>query len=140
MKKTNQYLSLLLALVCLFSLSLTSCSKDDDEKPAAPTVVLTEANIEDGEICVMANIIAPGRTANIIITVTDPTGTVTKLSQPITEAKYMGVLNIDEFHVHVKDIDSKSVVKGDLLRLSVTDQNSRSTTAQMSITEEEEEE
>jgi hypothetical protein len=47
-------------------------------------------------------------------------------------------LNIAGFHVHV-DIADKGVVAGDLLQLTVTDGNSKSTTAQKSITEEEDE-
>ena len=136
--KNLRYMSLLLALACVFTLGFTSCSNDDDDTPA-PTVLMDEANIEDGYICVKADVNAPGRTAAILITVTDATGKTTKVTQPVTDAKYIGVLNIDGFHVHV-DIDGKGVVEGDQLKLKVTDANGKSTTAQKSITEEEEDE
>ena len=99
---------------------------------------MDEANIEDGYICVKADVTAPGRTAAILITVTDDTGNNIKVTKPVTDSKYIGVLNIDGFHDHV-DIDGKGVAVGDLLKLNVTDANGKSTTAQKSITEEEDE-
>ena len=65
-------------------------------------------------------------------------GTV-KVTRPVTDSKYIGVLNIDGFHVHT-DIAGKNVVESDVLKLTVTDAQGLSTTAQKSITEEEEEE
>ena len=137
--KNLKYMSLMLALACFFTLGFTSCSDDDDDDTPAPTVLMDEANIEDGYICVKADVTAPGRTAAIQITVTDATGKTTKVTQPVTDSKYIGVLNIDGFHVHV-DINGKGVVEGDRLKLMVTDAKEKSTTAQKSITEEEEDE
>ena len=125
-----------MAFACVLSLGFTSCGDDDDDSAPAPTIVMDEANIEDGEICVKADVNAPGRTAAIKITVTDAQGNNVKVTKNVTDAKYIGVLNIDGFHVHV-DIDNKGVVVGDLLKLTVTDTNGKSTTAQKSITEEE---
>lgn len=136
--KNLKYMSLMLALACVFTLGFTSCSDDDDDDTPAPTILMDEANIEDGYICVKADVNAPGRTAAILITVTDATGKTTKVTHPVTDSKYIGVLNIDGFHVHV-DIEGKGVVEGDLLKLTVTDGNGKLTTAQKSITEEEEE-
>ena len=136
--KNLKYMSLMLALACVFTLGFTSCSDDDDDDTPAPTVLMDEANIEDGYICVKADVNAPGRTSAILISVTDATGKTTKVTKAVTDSKYIGVLNIDGFHVHV-DIDGKGVVEGDLLKLKVTDANGKSTTAQKSITEEEEE-
>ena len=124
----------MLALACVISFGFTSCSDDDEDTPA-PTIVMNEANIEDGSICVMADVTAPGRTAAILITVTDATGNTVKATKSVTDSKYIGVLNIDGFHVHV-DIDGKGVVAGDLLKLKVTDANGKSATGQKSITEE----
>ena len=136
--KNLKYLSLVLALACVFTLGFTSCSDDDDDNILAPTVNMDEANIEDGYICVKADVYAPGRTAAILITVTDAAGNTTKVTKAVTDSKYIGVLNIDGFHVHV-DIDGKGVAEGDLLKLKVTDANGKSTTVQKSITEEEDE-
>lgn len=129
----------MLALTCVITLGFTSCSSDDNEdNTPAPTIVMDEANIEDDFICVKADVYAPGRTAAIQITVTDAAGTTTKVTKDVTGTKYIGVLNIDGFHVHV-DIDGKGVVEGDLLKLKVTDGNGKSTTAQKNITAEEDE-
>ena len=134
--KNLKYMSLMLALLCVVSLGFTSCG-DDDDTPA-PTIVMDEANIEDGEICVKADVTAPGRTAAIQIVITDASGNTTKATKNVTDSKYIGVLNIDGFHVHV-DIADKGVVVGDLLKLTVTDGNGKSTIAQKDITEEEDE-
>lgn len=136
--KNMKYMSLMMALACAITLGLTSCSSDDEDDVAAPSIEMDEANIEDGIICVKADVYAPGRTSAIQITVTDATGNTTKVTQNVTDSKYIGVLNIDGFHVHV-NIDGKGVVEGDLLKLKVTDGNGKSTIAQKSITEEEEE-
>ena len=133
--KNMKYMSLMLALLSVISLGFISCDDDDDNAAAAPTIVMDEANIEDGFICVKANVAAPGRTAAIQITVTDATGTTTKVTKDVSDAKYIGVLNIDGFHVHV-DIAGKNVVVGDLLKLKVTDATGKSTIAQKSITQE----
>ena len=136
--KNLKYMSLMLALACVFTLGFTSCSDDDDDDTPAPTIVMDEANIEDGFICVKADVNAPGRTAAILITVADATGKTTKVTKVVADSKYIGVLNIDGFHVHV-DIDGKNVIAGDQLSLKVTDGNGKSTTATKTITEEDEE-
>ena len=125
-----------MALVSVISFGFTSCSNDDKDNTPAPTIVMDEANIEDDIICVKADVTAPGRTAAIQITVTDAAGTTTKVTKDVTDAKYIGVLNIDGFHVHV-NIDCKGVAVGDVLRLKVTDANGKSSVAQKSITQEE---
>lgn len=136
--KNLKYMGLMMALVCVITLGFVSCSNDDDDCTPAPTIVMDEANLEDGEICVKADVTAPGRTAAIQITITDAAGNTTKVTKNVTDSKYIGVLNIDGFHVHV-DIAGKGVVVGDLLKLTVTDNNGKQTTAQKSITEEEDE-
>ena len=133
------YMSLLMALACVFTFSFSSCSKDDDDdKLPAPVITLHEANIEGDELCTQADVVAKGRTASILLTIEDKNGTV-KVTRPVTDSKYIGVLNIDGFHVHV-DIAGKNVEEGDVLKMTVTDTQGLSTTAQMSITEEEEDE
>ena len=130
-----KYISLMMALVCVFSFGFISCSSDDDDDTPAPSIEMDEANIEGNEICVKADVIAPGRTAAIQISITNATGNTIKVTKDVTDSKYIGVLNIDGFHVHV-DITGKDVTAGDLLRLKVTDGNGKSTTAQKSLTEE----
>ncbi len=134
--KNLKYMSLLMALVSVITLSITSCGSDDDDTPA-PTIEMEEANIEGNELCVEADIVAQGRTASILINICDPSGKTIKVAQPVAGSKYIGVLNIDDFHVHV-DIAGKDVAVGDLLKLTIADANGRSTTAQKSITEEDE--
>ena len=139
--KNLKYMSLMLALLCVVSFGFISCGSDDDDDDdttPSPTIVMGEANIEDSEICVKADVNAPGRTKAIQIVVTDASGKTIKATKNVTDSKYIGVLNIAGFHVHV-DIADKGVVAGDLLQLTVTDGNSKSTTAQKSITEEEDE-
>ena len=135
--KNLKFMSLLMALVSVITIGFTSCGSDDDDTPA-PTIEMEEANIEGNELCVEADIVAQGRTASILINICDPSGKTIKVAQPVAGSKYIGVLNIDDFHVHV-DITGKNVVVGDLLKLTVADANGRSTTAQKSITEEEDE-
>lgn len=136
--KNLKYMSLMLALVSVMTMGLTACSDDDDDNTPAPVIEVEEANIEGDELCVEADIVAQGRTAAILINICDATGQTVKVAQPVTNSKYIGVLNIEGFHVHV-DIDGKNVAVGDQLKLTVTDANGRSTTAQKAITEEEDE-
>ena len=128
------YMSLMMALLCVLSLSFTACDDDDDKLPA-PEITINEANIEDDVLCVQADVVAKGRTASILLTITGQNGTV-KASQAVTDSKYIGVLNIDGFHVHV-DIADKNVEEGDILEMSVTDEQGLTTTSKKSITEEE---
>ena len=126
-----------MAMMSVITIGFTSCSSDDDKNDTpAPTIVMDEANMEDGEICVKADILAPGRTSAILISITDASGNNVKVTKDVTDAKYIGVLNIDGFHVHV-DIDGKGVAVGDLLNLKVTDANGKYSIGVKSITEEE---
>ena len=132
--KNLKYMSLMMALVCAFSFGFTSCNNDDDGQPA-PVITIDEANIEGDILCVQADIVAKGRTAAIVLNITDKAGN-TKVAKPITDSKYIGVLNIDGFHEHV-DIAGKNVEEGDLLKMSVTDSEGQTTTVQKEITAEE---
>ncbi len=126
------------ALLSVLSLSFPACSSDDNPQQSAPSITLEEANIEGDELCVEADIVAKGRTASISISIFDATGKTVKVYHPVTGNKYIGVLNIVGFHVHVP-IVGKNVAEGDLLKLTVIDANGLSTTALKSITEEEDE-
>ena len=133
--KNLKYMSLLVALVCVFSLGFTSCGDDDDDvKSPAPQITLHEANIEGDVLCVQADVTAKGRTATILLTVLGKDGKV-KMTQPVTDSKYIGVLNIDGFHVHV-DIAGKNVEEDDILKMTVTDAEGQTVSAQKNITAE----
>lgn len=137
--KTNKfYTSLVTVILSLLTLGFTACSSDDDPKLPAPVIDIEEANIEEDELCVEADITALGRTASILITVSDAAGTAIKVSHNVSGSKYIGVLNVDGLHVHVP-IGGKGVEEGDLLKLTVVDAQGLSTTAQKYITEEEDE-
>ena len=128
-------MSLMMALITVFTLSFTACSNDDDDKQPAPQITLKEANIEGDILCVQADVVAKGRTATILLTIVGKDGAA-KVAYPVTDSKYIGVLNIDGFHVHV-DIAGKNVEEGDVLQMTVTDAEGQTVTAQKGITAEE---
>ena len=132
--KNLKYMSLLMTLMCVSSLGFTSCGDDDDKSPA-PQITLHEANIEGDILCVQADVVAQGRTAAILLTISDKDGKE-KLAYPVTDSKYIGKLNIDGFHVHVA-IAGKDVEEGDLLTMSVTDAEGQTTSVKKEITAEE---
>ncbi len=134
-KTMKSYISILFAAILSFT--IVSCDKDDDTV-AAPTVTIEEANLEGEYLCTEAEIDAPGRVASIVVTILSADEATTKLTKTFTDSKYVGVLNIPEFHEHITGVED--VAEGDILRMTVTDQNGNSTTAQKAITEEEEEE
>ncbi|MBE6340693.1 MAG: DUF4625 domain-containing protein [Marinilabiliaceae bacterium] len=136
----KKYINNIAIIILSFvALSFSSCDKDDNEQEAAPTVTIEEANIEGDYLCTEAEIDAPGRVASITVSIVSASDdSNVKLTKTFTDSKYVGVLNIPEFHEHITGIDN--VVVGDILRLTVTDNNGNSTTAQKNITEEEEEE
>ena len=139
MNTNKLYTTIVTVLLSVLSIALTACgSDDDDDSLPAPVITVKEANIEEDELCVEADIVAQGRTSSIVINIFDAEGKNIKVSYPVTESKYIGVLNVVGFHVHVP-IAGKNVEVGDLLKLTVVDTKGRSTIAQKSITEEENE-
>ena len=130
-------MSLMMALITVFTLSSIACGNDDDDKQPAPQVTLHEANIEGGILCVQADVVARGRTAAILLTIAGTNGSV-KVTYPVTDSKYIGVLNIDGFHVHV-DIAGSNVGVGDVLTMTVTDAEGQTANAQKAITAEDDE-
>ena len=139
--KNFKYMSLMVALLSVLTLSFTSCG-DDDDVASAPVINLYEANLEDegSEICIQADIKCPGKIATIIAEVYSADGKTLKLAQPFTG--YEGALEVPGFHKHILDVDTydPAIVEGDVLKLTVTDMNGKSTTVQKNITEEEEDE
>ncbi len=131
--KNFKYMSLMVALLSVLTLSFTSCGDDDDV--AAPSITPGEANIEGDEICVKAEINAPGRILSIIIEVTEANDGKTKAVVPVVDGKYLNVLNIPDFHKHI-EIEGLGIVEGDELKLSVCDANGKVTTAKKTITAE----
>lgn len=142
--KNIKYLSLMVALLSVLTLSFTSCGGDDvndDDVASAPVINLYEANIEDegSEICIQADIKAPGKIATIIAEVYSADGQTFKLMQPFTGNE--GALEVPGFHKHIYDVDTydPAIVEGDLLKFTVVDMNGRTTTVQKNLTEEDDE-
>ena len=135
--KNFKYMSLMVALLGVLTLSFTSCG-DDDDIASAPVINLYEANLEHegSEICVQADIKAQGRTASVIIEVFKASDGSLITALPVTDSKFINVLEIPGFHKHVH-LDGLTVTEGDVLKLTVTDINGKSTTVQKNITEEE---
>ncbi|MBR4268407.1 MAG: hypothetical protein IKQ47_01295 [Prevotella sp.] len=136
--KNFKYMSLMVALLSVLTLSFTSCG-DDDDVASAPVINLYEANLEHegSEICVQADIKCPGKIATIIAEVYSADGKELKLMQPFTGNE--GALEVPGFHKHVH-LDGLTVAEGDLLKFTVVDQNGNSTTVQKNLTEEEDDE
>jgi len=124
-----------LVLVLVMVAALGACKNDD--KGSSPLIVLTEANLEGDEVCCQANVMTENGTKEIVIDILDYSNGSVKVSQMVTDKKYIGVMNIDGFHVHVNVAD-KGVVKGDLLRLTITDNKDLKTVVSKDITAEEE--
>lgn len=135
--KNFKYMSLMVALLSVLTLSFTSCG-DDDDVASAPVINLYEANLEHegSEICVQADIKAQGRTASVIIEVFKASDGSLITALPVTDSKFINVLEIPGFHKHVH-LDGLTVAEGDVLKLTVTDMNGKSTTVQKNLTEEE---
>ena len=139
--KNFKYMSLMVALLSVLTLSFTSCGSDDDIA-SAPVINLYEANLEHegSEICVQADIKCPGKIAAIIAEVYSADGKTLKLAQPFTG--FEGALEVPGFHKHILDVDTydPAIVEGDLLKFTVVDQNGNSTTVQKNLTEEDDDE
>lgn len=133
-----KYMSLMVALLSVLTLSFTSCG-DDDDVASAPVINLYEANLEHegSEICIQADIKCPGKIATIIAEVYSADGKTLKLAQPFTG--FEGALEVPGFHKHILDVDTydPAIVEGDLLKFTVVDINGNSTTVQKNLTEEE---
>lgn len=128
--KKSIFISLTATVIAFF----VSCTNEIKNQPI---VTINEANIEGTYICVEADIQAANKTQSIRIEVLDAAGQ-TKLSKDFADSKYVGKLNIPEFHEHI-DINNADVHEGDLLRMTVTDQQKLQTVATKALTEEEEE-
>lgn len=141
--KNIKYLSLMVALLSVLTLSFTSCGDDDDEitNIASSTITLHEVNIEGSQICVKADIVCPSKVEYIRIEIYSANGQTRKFTQDFYSSKYTGALNIPEFHEHLLDIDTydPAIVEGDLLKFTVVDMNGRTTTVQKNLTEEDDE-
>ena len=120
------------SLTMVLVLSLVSCN-DIKNKPA---VNINEANIEGTYICVEADIDCPNKTQSIRIEICDAENGQIKLAMDFTDSKYVGKLNIPEFHEHI-DINDSKVQENDLLRMTVTDQEKLQTVATKALTADE---
>lgn len=140
--KNFKYMSLMVALLSVLTLSFTSCGDDDDDVANATVINLYEANIEHegADICIQADIKCPGKIAAIIAEVYSADGKTLKLTQPFTGNE--GALEVPGFHKHILDVDTydPAIVEGDLLKFTVVDINGNSTTVQKNLTEEDDDE
>ena len=139
--KNFKYMSLMVALLSVLTLSFTSCGDDNDDIVNATVINLYEANLEEegSEICIQADIKAPGKIATIIAEVYSADGQTLKLMQPFTGNE--GALEVPGFHKHIYDVDTydPAIVEDDLLKFTVVDMNGRTTTVQKNLTEENDE-
>ena len=134
--KKYVYMSLMTALVSLFSLCLTGCGSDDGEKlPSKPTITLTEVGLDNSrhahpghDLHLEANVIAEGLIKRIDIEIHQEDGTGFEIEQSFTDVKYIGVRNI-EFHEHI-DIPADAPLGEYHLHFTVTDQKGQQTTAE----------
>lgn len=140
--KNFKYMSLMVTLLSVLTLSFTSCGDDNDDVVNTTVINLYEANIEHegSEICIQADIKCPGKIATIIAEVYSADGKELKLMQPFTGNE--GALEVPGFHKHILDVETydPAIVKGDLLKFTVVDQNGNSTTVQKNLTEEDDDE
>ena len=122
------------SLTMVLVLSLVSCNDVKNK----PVVNINEANIEGTYICIEADINCPNKTQSIRVEVCDAENGQIKLAKDFTNSKYIGKLNIPEFHEHI-DVNDSKVKENDQLRLTVTDQENLQTVATKALTEEEDE-
>lgn len=133
------------AFIAILSISflfvMTACN-DDDDRTAAPVVILTEANYEaaENEVCVQATIKADGLIASVSAVVLDKDGNQVGDSYSDSET-YAGVKATEGAHFHIHGIVIADVVTVADYRLviTVTDQLGQSTTVESELGLEDEE-
>lgn len=129
-----------IALLLIFTASLTSCDKDDDDnKPASPVIKLEEVGYENkgithagSDLHLEAKITADGIIKQIEVEIHQEKGGNHKITKIYANDKYTGTKN-SVFHEHI-DIPAKTPTGGYHLHLTVTDQAGQSTTAGAEIT------
>lgn len=123
-----------------FSFVMTACN-DDDDRTAAPVVILTEANYEaaENEVCVQATIKADGLIASVSAVVLDKDGNQVGDSYSDSET-YAGVKATEgvHFHIHGIVIADVAAVADYRLVITVTDQLGQKTTVESELGLEEE--
>jgi hypothetical protein len=126
------YMSLAMAFACVLSFGFTSCSNDDDDIVAKPTVTLTEVGHGNGkhahpghDLHLEADIVANGLIQRIDIEIHQEEGENFEIKKSFTTGKYIGVKNT-EFHEHI-DIPANAPLGEYHLHLTVTDQKGQQT-------------
>ena len=136
--KNMKYMSLLLALMCVFTLVLTSCGSDDDEQSAKPTITLTEVGLNNSrhvhpghDLHLEAQVLAEALIKRIDIEIHQEGGDKFKIEKSYTDGKYVGVRNT-EFHEHI-DIPETAPLGEYHLHFTVTDNEGQQTTVESHI-------
>ena len=132
--KNLKNMSLMTALITVFTLSFTACG-NDDEQPAKPVINLTEIGHDNSkhvhpgqDLHLEGDIVAQGLIKRIDIEIHQEEGGSYKIKQSFTEGKYVGVRNV-EFHEHI-DIPANAPIGEYHMHFTVTDQCGQQTTVE----------
>ena len=134
--KKNIFMSLMMALITMVTLSFTSCDNDDDDVlPAKPSITLTEVGHDNGkhahpghDLHLEADLLAEGLIQRIDIEIHQEGGANKIVEQSYTTGKYIDVRNA-EFHEHI-DIPADAPLGEYHLHFTVTDKHGQQTTVE----------
>ena len=136
--KNIKYMSLLLALVSVFTLGFTSCDDDDDDKVAKPVITLTEVGHDNSrhahpghDLHLEADIVAQGLIQRIDVEIHQEASHGFEIEKSYTDSKYVGLKNA-EFHEHI-DIPADAPLGEYHLHFIVVDKAGQQTTAECHI-------
>ena len=136
--KNIKFMSLLMAFLCASTLFLTSCSDDDDDLPAKPSITLTEVGHDNAKYChpghdlhLEADVVAEGLIQRIDVEIHEENGGSFKIEKSYTDGKYIGIRNT-EFHEHI-DIPAEAPLGEYHLHFTVTDKNGQQTTVESEL-------
>lgn len=128
----------IILLFCMSIITFSSCSNDDDDKPAKPAINLTEIGSENSKRGVAGSdfhlegsVIADGLIKQIDIEIHQESGGSFKIDKSYKEGKYIGVKNAD-FHEHI-DIPADAPAGDYHLHFTVTDQFGQTTTVESEV-------
>ncbi len=127
-----------MALITIFALCFTACSKDDDNSPAKPVINLTEVGHDNSkhahpghDLHLEADVVAEGLIKRIDIEIHQEGGANKIVEKAYTDGKYVGVRNTN-FHEHL-DIPATAPLGEYHLHFTVTDNSGQQTTVESHI-------